>query len=518
MGMAELQTTSASAAAESAELESRELDIGGAVASGIKWKVASQLISEGSRVVVTVILARLLSPADYGIAGMALVCATFVGVFTDPALGSALLQRRQISEADRSTVFWTTVGTGTLTMVIGIALSGVVADLFGEPQVQNLFIVLSVTFFISGFTVTQTALLWRSLSYRSLEIREIGSTLVAAVCAVTVALAGFGPWAIITNQVVFAATSGLLIWVLSPWRPRFMFSKKSLRDLGGFGAGVFGARVLSWGTMNMDNALVGRYLGPAALGAYGLAYNVMFLPMVRIATPIAGVLSPAYARMQDDLPRLEEVWLKSKRASVMVLAPAFLGCIVVAPDLIPVAFGPKWHAAVVPLQLLSLAGLATALVTLHWGILTALGKGGTLLWLNIVVGVVTIISFFAGVSFGIVGVAGFYAIARWVLVPVDVWITTRAIAFEFWKTMRAGLGVLPVGLVAAGVAFGLRRLLVDNGVPPAIRLFAVGAVMLLVYAIVVRLVFPDQVEELIGVVRRRRQARSGSTVKAADPA
>jgi O-antigen/teichoic acid export membrane protein len=485
------------------------LDISGSVATGVRWKMLTQVVSEGSRVVVTVILARILTPADYGVAGMALVCASFTLIFTDPSLGTALLQKRRISEADRSTVFWATLATGSLATILGIALSGVVADIFGQPQLESLFMVLSLTFFVSGLTVTHIALLYRELAYRSLEIREIVATVVAATAAVIVALAGFGPWAIIANYVVFTLTSTALIWFLSPWRPHLTFSTESLRHLGSFGAGVFGARILNWGTMNMDNALVGRYLGAAALGAYGLAYNVMFLPIVRVATPLAQVVSPAYARMQDHPERLETAWLRSKRVSVLLLAPAFLGCIVVAPDLVPVAFGPNWHAAVVPLQLLSLAGLAVSLVTLHWGILTALRKGGTLLTLQILVGVVTIASFAAGVPFGIVGVAGFYAAARWLLVPADIFITTRAIKFSFWRTLGAGTVVLPMTIGAAACAFGLRLLLVAESVPPIVRLVVVAAALLAVYVVLLRLFVPDLLTDVISLARRSR-ARSSA--------
>src|SRR4051794_34816553 len=326
------------------------LNIGRAVASGIRWKALTQVVSEGSRVVVALILARLLTPGDYGVAGMAMVSVSFASLFTDPALGSALVQRRRINEEDRSTVFWTTVVIGAIAALVGVAVAGYIADLFGQPEVKNLFMVLSIGLFLSAFGVTQLALLTRELRYRSIEIREIVATLVAAVCAIGVAFAGFGPWAIITNWLVFSAVSLVLIWLLTPWRPGFTFSRDSLLDLGGFGVKVFGARVLTWANSNMDNVLVGRFLGASALGAYALAYNVMYVPITRISVPLMSVLSPAYARMQHDHDRLLSTWLRSKSTITALLGPAFAAVIVLAPDLVPVAFGPKWHAAVVPVQ------------------------------------------------------------------------------------------------------------------------------------------------------------------------
>ena len=478
------------------------LDIGGAVASGIKWKALTQVVSEGSRVVVALILARLLTPHDYGIAGMAMVCVSFASLFTDPALGTALVQRRRISEKDRSTVFWTTSGIGAAVALLCVALSGYVADAFGQAQVKPLFMVLSIGLFLSAVSVTQLALLTRELAYRSIEIREIVATLFAAGCAIGVAFAGFGPWAIVTNWVVFTAASLVLLWILTPWRPVFTFSRASLFDLGGFGVKVFGARVLTWGNSNMDNLLIGRFLGAAPLGAYALAYNVMYVPITRISVPLISVLSPAYARMQHERERLFDAWLKSKSTLAALLAPAFATVIVVAPDLVPAAFGSKWHAAVVPVQLLSLAGLAQTLVALDWSILTALDRPGTLFRINLLATAITIAAFVAGLPFGIVGVAAFYAAARWLLVVVDTALTTRAVAYPFWRSLAAGLDSLPVAAAAGAAGFGVRLLLVDAEVPQVLRLFIVSAVIFGAYLLVLYVAFPRKLADLRATVRR----------------
>ncbi len=480
-------------------------DIGGAVRSGVKWKVVTQIVSETSRVLVTLVLARLLTPADYGVAGMAMVCVGFASLFTDPALGTALVQRRNLTEDDRSTVFWTTMIIGAIATVVCIAISGWVADLFGQPQVKQLFMVLSLTLVISGLSVTQLALFTRELAYRSIEIREIVATLIAAVCALAVAFAGFGAWAIIANYFVFATASTVLIWLMSDWRPHFVFSRASLNDLGSFGLGIFGARIMTWGNSNMDNVLVGRYLGPGPLGAYALAYNVMYVPITRVSAPLASVFSPAYSRMQHDPERLGRVWLRSKTLITSLLAPAFAVTIVVAPDLVPVVFGSKWSAAVVPIQLLCLAGLAQTLVGLHWSILAALRKPGTILNVNVIVTVVTITAFIAGLPYGIVGVAGFYAGARWLLVPIDTYLTTRAVSYPFWSTLKAGGEILPLAVLAGAIGYGVRLGLVHEGMAPLARLVVVSAFIVLVYGLLLRLVVPHVFVELRRGLQRGRR-------------
>ena len=489
---------------ESEEFGSNPPSLSGAVVTGAKWKLITLLFSEGSRVVVALVLARLLSPTDYGVAGMAIVTTSLVVLFTDPAFGTALVQKKSITERDRSTIFWASVVIGVTATVGGIAVSGFVARIFDTPQVQPLFAVTSLSFLFNALAITPTALMFRQLAYRSLQIREIAAQLIGAACALLVAVLGFGPWAIVANWLAFSVTAAVLVWALASWRPRFIFSRESLRDLGGFGMKVFGARTMTWANVNIDNVLVGRVLGATALGAYSLAYNVMFLPMARIGVPLQQVVSPAFARMQDDRARLEAAWLRSKRVSTALLIPSFFLVLAVAPDLVNVVFGSKWDAAIRPLQCLCIAGVAHSLVALHFSIVQACGEGGALLRLNTIVTIVTVGAFVVGVQFGIVGVAAAYAVAKWLLVLVDTRITTSAVSFDFWRALRAGTGTLPLGALAAAAAIGLRLLLTEEGVAPVIRLIVVSILMLALYVGLVWLSAPTLVAEVRNIVRRRR--------------
>jgi PST family polysaccharide transporter len=418
------------------------------------------------------------------------------------------MRRPRITEADRSTVFWTMSAIGAVSTVAGIALSGFVADLFGQPEVQALFAVLSLSFVVGSMSVTQTVLLSRDLAFRKLQLRQMGAIVAGGIVALTVAGLGYGPWAIIGNQVTYTTTSAVLVWRMSPWRPRAIFSRTSLRQLGGFGAKIYVAELLAWLQGNADNGLVGRFLGAAALGEYSLAYNVMFVPLQRIAGPLMEVLSPTYARLQHEPARLERAWLRSKRISAALIIPLFIGAAVTAPDLVPVVFGRQWHAAVVPLQLLCIAGLAQTLVTLCWSVLSAQGRAGTILFIQIVNAIVTLSAFVAGLRYGIVGVAGLFAASRWLLVLIEIWMTTRSVRFNFWAALRAGTESLPYGLAAGAAGFGLRAALVSEHVPAFIRLFATGGLVVAVYLALVAIFSRSIIIEVRSVLRRRRGASS----------
>jgi PST family polysaccharide transporter len=232
----------------------------------------------------------------------------------------------------------------------------------------------------------------------------------------------------------------------------------------------------------------------------------MFMPMTRIGLPIQQVLSPAYSRIQDDDVRLERAWLASKRVSNALLAPAFLGTLVAAPDVVHVVFGSKWDEAIRPLQLLCVAGAAHASVQLHWSILQARGKAGSLLRVVVLVAIVTVGSFAAGLPWGITGVAASYAIAKWALVLPDTWITTRAVGFDFWRGLASSIAVVPLAAVAAAATFGFRLLLVHAGVPPAARLPLLAIEMVAAYVGLILNIAPSVLDDAKKAFRSRRAA------------
>ena len=205
------------------------------VVRGLSWQLAGKGTIQLSQIVVLVVLAHLLTPAEYGLAGMVLVALSFEPVFGGVGLASSLVQRPQITEMQRSTVFWTNAAVGLLACLGGVALSGLVADFYGHAEVAPLFAAASVVFLLSSLSSVQSQLLIREMDFRSLELRSLAAELVASVAAIVTAAEGGGAWALIVQQLAFFGISLLLLWRFSSWRPRIMYSRDSLRELRGFG-------------------------------------------------------------------------------------------------------------------------------------------------------------------------------------------------------------------------------------------------------------------------------------------
>jgi O-antigen/teichoic acid export membrane protein len=466
------------------------------VLSGLGWKLLSQLVLQGSKVAVGLVLAHMLTAHEFGVAAMALAFSGLALVFSDPGLGAALIQKRTLTEADRSTVFWTTVAAGLLCTAAGIGFSSQIAAFFGEPSVRPLVIVESLTFMLVALSATQTALMAREMNFRALELRDMAGNIAGGLCGVALAIGGAGAWAIIGQSVASAALATILLWHYATWKPKLVFSRKALKENGSFGGKLFVTRILSYLNLNADNLLVGRYLGTAALGIYALAYNVMFAPLARIAGPIQQVLIPAFSRLQDDTERLGRVWLRGSRLSAAVSVPAFLGMLAVAPDFVPVILGDRWLDAVPVLQLLCWAGILQGIQLLQWSVLQARGRAGALLRYAFMSTGVNVAAFAIGLHWGIVGVAAGFAIARTVMVPFITRLTCRELGLRLGDFPRALASVMRAAAAMVAAVLLARVGLVELGVPAAARLPLLVLVGAASYGAILFWRAPDVMREL----------------------
>lgn len=481
--------------------------IGSRIRSGVAWKAASQLTLQLSRMVVALVVARLLAPHDWGIAAMALALAGFVVVFTDSALGTALIQRRELHAGDRSTVFWLTVAVGLVLAVAGVAAAGPIARFYGDSAVRPLFMALSIGFLISALGSTQMALLMREMQFRRLELRQMAATIVGAATGISVAIGGFGPWAIIGQQLAEITVSTVLLWFLSPWRPSRTFSMASVRRIGRFTGNVFGQNLLYQAGRNLSNVLVGRLLGPASVGAYVLATNVILLPFARIAGPLQQVFFPAFSRMSDDRERLADVWVRAARLIGLFSIPSLVGLAVVAPDFVDVVLGRRWHDAVPVIQILAVVGIVQALQTLNAEVLMALDKAGTLLRFTMLWFVGTVAAAFAGLHWGLLGVATCYALVNVLVEPLSTYLTTRALGISVWRFVSAFSGVIQATVLMAAVLVPVRTACVGGGVPPAARLVLLIVVGGIVFVASCLWRAPEVTREIRAALEHRRLGR-----------
>jgi PST family polysaccharide transporter len=441
---------------------------------------------------------------------MVLLVLSLEPVLSGTGLASGLIQREVIREQDKSTVFWVNAGVGLLVCMIFCAASGLVAHFYREPEVQPLFIAISFDFLLASLVSVQTQLLIRDMDFKSLELRSMAGVIAGAVAAIIIAAAGGGPWALVAQQLTFSVVSLILLWRFSPWRPRLMFSRQSLRELRGFGGNVSGTMVMSQLTGNTDNLLIGRFLGAYALGLYALGYNLIFAPVGRISAPLIAVFYPVICRVQNDLQRVASLWLRILRLSAAVAVPATLGLIVVAPDMVPVVFGERWQPAAPVIQILAGIAFLYGIQGINGIVLMGTNHTRLVFRFSCVQFALCLGAFVVGLHWGIMGVAGCFAAVTAIIQPVYMKLTAEAIGSSLWSCAKALSGVVQASVASTLAAVVARELLLTLHVAPLARSTIVIVVGILVYVPTCAWRAPDVLQEL-----RELRGRKASTQAAA---
>jgi O-antigen/teichoic acid export membrane protein len=473
------------------------------VIRGVAWSASTTVVVQICRLGFGLVLARLLTPHDYGLAAMALVFGSLVMTLSDFALGSGLIQRSRITEADRSTVFWLSAAMGLLLTGAAMAVSGPLAAFFGEPAVQPLFIVVSLGFITTALGRVPAALFQRAMNFRFMSVREITAVLLGSAVGLALAVAGYGPWALVAQGLTMAVVSTTLLWIYCRWRPRLVFSARSLRDLGAFGIKVSGTRVVDYLTHYSDKLLIGRFLGASSLGAYSVAATVVFFPVSFLLIAISDTVFAAVSRIQDEKERVARAWLRGTRVIVAGVAPAMLGLLVVAPDFVAVALGEKWKSVTDVLQLMTITAIVFSASALGLPVLNALGRAGVAFRFALFEFAFVVTAVALGVRGGILGVAAAYLVGITLTRALLVLLTRRAVGATWSGYFGALAGVTQAALVMTLVVWATRSAMVDAGIPAGAR---VGIAIVLGIAVYVPLLLWRSSEtrtEALDLLRRR---------------
>lgn len=313
---------------------------------GAAWAYGSYL---GGRLLVlisTAILARLLTPSDFGVVALALVFMTFLETIKDLGLTQALIIEADEGEeqARAQTVFsWTVALGGGLSLSVA-AIAPLVARFFDQDQLSTIIPVLGLSFFVQAIGATHYSLARKELDYRVRTIAEVGDVLVRGAVGITLALLGAGAWSLVLGYLAGTIVRSSTLWILVPFRPRLRLSRTHLRELVRFGGVLTLVDIGSAVVHNLDYLFVGRLLGASALGAYSLGFRLPELLIMNLAVVAGDVLFPAYAKL--DASRLKEGFLISLRFTALLVLPAGVGLAILARPVIQVLFGDQWEAAV----------------------------------------------------------------------------------------------------------------------------------------------------------------------------
>lgn len=473
--------------------------------------VIGQGVSMALQIGTTVVLARLLSPTDYGLQSMVITLTAFFSLFKDAGLSVATVQRENLKQEHISTLFWINIGLGALLTMIVAACGPLLAAFYKDPRLLWITIASASVFFFNSLTVQHKALLDRSMRFGTgVKIDMLCATVGAAI-AITMAALGFGYWALICQTISLPITGMIATWIAIPWMPGRPRWTPELRSMVRFGGTVTLNSFVVYIAYNTEKILLGRYWGAAPLGIYGRAYQLATLPVQQLISAVHNVAFSVLSRMQGELQRLHRAYLKSLSVIVSLTIPVVFSSAVFAREIVLVVLGPKWIQVTPVLRLLAPTVLVFALINPFSWFLRATGQVGRSLKIAFLICPLMIVGVVAGLHYGPSGVAMGYSIAMLLLlIPVVAWATwgTGITAGLYWSSVQRP--------VISGVLGGLAGWLVQRSfqaaLKPAPMLVLELTVATAVYAVMLLFVF-GQREFFLDLtrqfLRRRERAAEG---------
>lgn len=386
-------------------------DLKSLVLQGGLMKLLSQAFKFALRVAALCLMARLVTPADYGVFAMVATLTGFLSMFKDAGLSMATVQKSTITHEDISTLFWVNVAVGAALACVTGALAPILARFYGDPRITAPVAAMGLSFFLGGFSTQHSALLQRQLRFKTLETIGAASQFIGAVVMLGTAYLGAGYWSMVFNILALRASNTVLVLAASGWRPGWPSRAGGSRAMLLFGRDLSAYKAISYLQRNLDNILIGRFCSALDLGLYVKAYGLLRLPIMQIQEPITSLVVPALSRLQDDPKRYRSYFLKATKAVVFVGMPLVSFTAISAREILLLLLGDRWLGAVPIFQaLIPAAFIGTMDMVTGWVFLSR-GRADLMLRLGAVTFPIVAIAFLCGLSAGPVGVAAAYSVA-----------------------------------------------------------------------------------------------------------
>jgi len=404
LGMKKVRDSAAVSETEHLRTDHLLHDIGTRAISGGLVTVGAQGAKFVLNLTAAAVLARLLTPREFGLVGMVLAITGLVGLFKELGLSTATVQRDIITQQQVSNLFWINVFVSGFLTVISFGLAPLMASFYHDPRVTGIMMVLSLSFLLTGSAVQHQALLTRQMRFRAIAVIEVISMLVGFVSACWLAKRGFGYWALVAQQVVTAATSFVLTWHTSGWRPDRPKGNSGVRPMLSFGAHLTIADFVGLLLMNSDSILIGRVFGAEPLGLYTRASVLLARPLQQISMPINAVITPVLSRLVSDSERYRRTFIRTYDTLALIFFSFAALCLALARPLVLVILGPKWSGVIPLFSAFAIVAVSAPLAEVALWLFQSQGRGREQLYNHALGGSVTLAAYVIGLHWGPLGV------------------------------------------------------------------------------------------------------------------
>lgn len=422
----------------------------GNVLSNLIWRFAERCGAQIVQFIVSIVLARILVPEDYGVVALVLVFAQILQVFVDSGLGNALVQKKDADDLDFSSVFYFNVVWCFFLYAIIYAFAPIIANFYSNPALTSIIRVLCLTVVVSGFKNVQQAYVSKTMQFKKFFFATLIGTLISAVVGILMAKMGLGPWALVGQKLTNLAIDTVALWVFVPWRPKLIFSFERLKGLISYGWKLLVAALLDTLYNNLRSLIIGKMYSESDLAYYNQGKQFPDIIVSNINTSIDSVLLPAMSSEQDTVSKVKQMTRRSIKTSVYIMAPLMMGLAAVAVPLVRILLTEKWMECVPFLRIFCVSFMFYPIHTANLNAIKALGRSDLFLKLEVIKKLMGVTLLIISMRFGVLAIAISLLISSFISQIINSWPNKKLLNYPYIEQLR---DILPSVVLA--IAMGI---------------------------------------------------------------
>ena len=470
-------------------------------ASGMVWTAMQKYSTMGIQFISGIILARLLTPYDYGCIGMLSIFMVLAEAFIDGGFGSALIQKKRPTQVDYSTIFWWNIGMAFLMYIILFVSAPSIAKFYDIPLLCDVLRVQGLVLFIYALNIIQRNQLKKKLNFKLLSIVSVSTSIIALSITILMAYKGFGVWALVAQNLIVAAIPSIVFWFYVKWRPIWIFSLQSFKELFGFGVYMFLTHLVNNFSSKIQGLLIGKIYSPATMGYFSKAMGTENLASHSISNVMTQVTYPLYAEVQGDETAMVNM-IKRLTSSIAYLTfPLMFVLLLTAKPLFVLLYSDRWIQSVPYFQILCVAGIAVCLQAVNLQTIPAVGKSKAMFVWTLIKRAVGLSVIVGGLFlYGMKGLLFGSVFNSWFSYFVNICLVSKYIGYKWTRQLLDLFPILLVSLFAGVVSYCTGYLLQLN-------MYLDGIVKVLVYVTIYLLwsfvAKPQSYQYLVSIIEPR---------------
>lgn len=466
--------------------------VGDKARQAVKWSISSQVVQKIFFLGSSVILARILTPADFGLSAMCITLDTIIWIVLSLGVISAVTHFQDNVEERLNAAFWLIFASSSFLVLVQILAAPLIAHFYNEPLLVPIVRTSAIALFITSFGSVQRTILVKNLEFKKISILETFINIFRNVLYIVFALAGFGVWSFIYPKIIVALLSLASLWNITKWRPQFKFYFKYWGEMLGFGKSVLFSNIIDYIVNNSSYILIGNLLGSSMLGIYTFAYDKSMLMVNSISSPVTSISFSAFARLQNHREKLKEAFLKAIKSITLITFPYAFSQLALGSEFITGVFGHKWHDSIILFQMIVIFSLGRSISQCGNPILQAIGKPNIALNWNLIYAPIYIVSIYLGFKLaGINGIGATTTIVGVLGTLIYLGIIVKTLKWSFGDIYQTIKPALISSIIMGGCLLCLKNPVEHFRLSSLALLALLLPVGILIYVLSIKLFFKD---------------------------